>query len=123
MSPISIRIVCNIWLRYDGRVERKRGYKHTDSWHEWEQDNFYGSSATKRIVIKEPSLVPHTRTKCCVEIKTGYIHVANSMHQLRPHSETEMLLKSKTVIVLIILKHAKVDCRPQLVTPVTTLTV
>ena len=27
--------VCNIWLRSDGRVERKRGYRHTDSsWHE-----------------------------------------------------------------------------------------
>ena len=31
------------------------GYRHTDSWHEWVQDNFYGSSATKQIVIKEPS--------------------------------------------------------------------
>ena len=48
--------VCNIWVRSDGRVERKRGYRHTDSWHEWGQDNFYGRSATKRIVIKEPSL-------------------------------------------------------------------
>ena len=48
--------VCNIWLRSDGRIERKRGYRHTDSWHEWVQDNFYGGSATKRIVIKEPSL-------------------------------------------------------------------
>ena len=48
--------VCNIWVRSDGRVERKRGYRHTDSWHEWAQDNFYGRSATKRIVIKEPSL-------------------------------------------------------------------
>ena len=51
MSLISIRI-----LQSDGRVERKRGYRHTDSWHEWEQDNFYGGSATKRMVIKEPSL-------------------------------------------------------------------
>ena len=49
--------VCNIWLRSDGRVERNGGYRHTDSWHEWGQDNFYGRSATKRIVIKEPSLV------------------------------------------------------------------
>ena len=49
--------VCNIWLRSDGRVERKGEYRHTDSWHEWLQDNFYGGSATKRIVIKEPSLV------------------------------------------------------------------
>ena len=50
--------MCNIWLRSDGRVERKGGYRvyrHTDSWHEWLQDNFYGGSATKRIVIKEPS--------------------------------------------------------------------
>ena len=44
-----------MWLRSDGRVERKGGYRHTDSWHEWLQDNFYGGSATKRIVIKEPS--------------------------------------------------------------------
>ena len=43
--------MCNIWLWSDGRVERKRGYRHTDSWHEWVQDNFYGGSATKRIVI------------------------------------------------------------------------
>ena len=48
--------MCNIWVRSDGRVERKRGYRHTDSWHEWGQDNFYGRSATKRIVVKEPSL-------------------------------------------------------------------
>ena len=48
--------MCNIWLRSDGRVERKGGYRHTDSRHEWLQDNFYGGSATKRIVIKEPSL-------------------------------------------------------------------
>ena len=48
--------MCNIWVRSDGRVERKRGHRHTDSWHEWVQNNFYGRSATKRIVIKEPSL-------------------------------------------------------------------
>ena len=40
-------------------VSREKGgtYRHTDSWHEWVQDNFYGRSATKRIVIKEPSLI------------------------------------------------------------------
>ena len=54
--PYLSEYVCNIWLRSDGRVERKRGYRHTDRWHEWEQDNFYGGSATERIVIKEPSL-------------------------------------------------------------------
>ena len=48
--------MCNIRVRSDGRVERKKGYRHTDSWHEYVQDNFYGRSATKRIVIKEPSL-------------------------------------------------------------------
>ena len=53
--------MCNIWLRSDGRVERKGGYRHTDSWHEWLQDNFYGGSATKRIVIKEPSLTYNDR--------------------------------------------------------------
>ena len=52
----TLEYVCNIWLRSDGRVERKGGYRHTDSWHEWLQDTFYGGSATKRIVIKEPSL-------------------------------------------------------------------
>ena len=36
--------------------EKGGGYRHTDSWHEWLQGNFYGGSATKRIVIKEPSL-------------------------------------------------------------------
>ena len=55
MCPISIRIC----VQYLGAVRRscreKRGYRHTDSWHEWLQDNFYGGSATKRIVIKEPS--------------------------------------------------------------------
>ena len=54
--PYLSEYVCNIWLRSNGRVERKGGYRHTDSWHEWVQDNFYGRSATKRIVIKEPSL-------------------------------------------------------------------
>ena len=49
-------------MRSDGRVERKRGYRHTDSWHEWGQDNFYGRSATKRIVTKEPSLVCSSST-------------------------------------------------------------
>ena len=48
--------MCNIWLRSDGRVESKGGYRHTDSWYEWLPDNFYGGSATKLIVIKEPSL-------------------------------------------------------------------
>ena len=57
LVPYLSEYVCNIWLRSDGRVERKVWYRHTDSWHEWLQDNFYGGSATKRIVIKEPSLV------------------------------------------------------------------
>ena len=65
MSPLSIRI-CVQYLgavRRSCRVERKRGYRHTDSWHEWVQDNFYGRSTTKRIVIKEPSLQNrHRRT-------------------------------------------------------------
>ena len=59
--------MCNIWLRSDGRVERNGGgvLRHTDSWHEWVQDNFYGGSATKRIVIKEPSLTLQSgREKC-----------------------------------------------------------
>ena len=51
MSPISIRI-CVQYL-----VTVRRSCRETDSWHEWEQDNFYGGSATKRIVIKEPSLI------------------------------------------------------------------
>ena len=54
--PYLSEYVCTIWLRSDGRVERKRGYRHTDSWHEWERDNFYGGSAAKRIVIQEHSL-------------------------------------------------------------------
>ena len=64
MSPISIRICVQYLVtvtRSDGRVERKRGYRHTDSWHEWVQDNFYGGSSTKRMVIKEPSLRQRTQ--------------------------------------------------------------
>ena len=37
-------------------VSREKGGGYSDNWHEWLQDNFYGGSATKRIVIKEPSL-------------------------------------------------------------------
>ena len=32
--PYLSEYVYNIWLRSDGRVERKRGYRHADSWHE-----------------------------------------------------------------------------------------
>ena len=56
IGPYVSEYVCNIWLRSDDRVERKGGYRHIDSWHEWLQDNFYGGNATKRTVIKEPSL-------------------------------------------------------------------
>ena len=67
--PYLSEYVCNIWLRSDGRVERKGGYRHTDSWHEWVQDNFYGRSAIKRIVIKEPSLnITRAETNECVSI-------------------------------------------------------
>ena len=39
-------------------VSREKGGTDTltELWHEWLQDNFYGGSATKRIVIKELSL-------------------------------------------------------------------
>ena len=51
MSPISIRVCVQhlVAVRRSCREERG-GYRHTDSWHEWLQDNFYGGSATKRIV-------------------------------------------------------------------------
>ena len=65
--PYLSEYVCNIWLRSDGRVERKGGYRHTDSWHEWLQDNFYGGSATNRIVIKEPSF----KQSCDILSSTG----------------------------------------------------
>ena len=63
--PYLSEYVCNLWLRSDGRVARKGGYRHTDSWHEWLQDNFYGGSTTKRIVIKEPSLVSYAVVSAC----------------------------------------------------------
>ena len=59
MSPISIRICVQCLVAVRRSCREKRGYRHTGSWHEWVQDNFYGGSATKRIVIKEPSLRYH----------------------------------------------------------------
>ena len=53
--PYLSEYVCNIWLRSDGRVERKGGVQI--HWHEWVQDNLYGRSTAKLIVIKEPSLL------------------------------------------------------------------
>ena len=67
--PYLSEYVCNIWLRSDGRVERKRGYRHTDSWHEWVPDNFNDGSATKRIVINEPSLLRKLFNKCILTCK------------------------------------------------------
>ena len=71
MSLISIRICVQylVAVRRSCR-EKKMGYRHTDSWHEWLQDNFYGGSATKRIVIKEPSL----RLLFCAPVINTSIH-------------------------------------------------
>ena len=62
--------MCNIWLRSDGHVERKRGYRHIDSWHEWVQDNFYGSSYQGTLIQyalqfmrEDTSLLPVPETK------------------------------------------------------------
>ena len=49
--------MCNIWLRSDGRVERKGGTDTLTAGMNGYRDNFYGGSATKRIVIKEPSFI------------------------------------------------------------------
>ena len=68
--------MCNIWLRSDGRVERKRGYRHTDSWHEllWRQrhqaDSYQGTLiATHLVITPSIDIVPQKAEYviCCYD--------------------------------------------------------